>query len=138
MAGLIDGLGGEELAVSGLQAGGVSISPYIVGSITATSIVKGASIEAVGSVVDANGTLTSNATGSPYTYGKAIRAGTGTLGAGSTAWVTFPTAFTTTPTVVLATNTKTINGVIATGSISVGSFVAFGETASDTFNWLAI
>jgi len=39
MATLRDGLGGEELAESGLQAGATSISPYFTGSINTESDV---------------------------------------------------------------------------------------------------
>ena len=44
MASLRDGLGGEELQISGLQAGGVTISPFIVGSLTTTSQISGLNV----------------------------------------------------------------------------------------------
>lgn len=42
MATLRDGLGGEELAESGLQTGATNISPYFTGSITAESDITSA------------------------------------------------------------------------------------------------
>lgn len=132
-----DGLGFEEVNQSNTNTQIIS-GANVYGSVSVNSALVSATTISGTNVVNSQGLLTSNATGSPFTYGKPLVAGTGTLGAGSTAWVAFPTKFTSAPSVVLATNTKTINGVVATGSYSVGSFIAFGENAADTFCWLAI
>ena len=44
MSSLKDGLGGEQLQISGLQVGGTSISPYLTGSLTSESTIKGANV----------------------------------------------------------------------------------------------
>lgn len=150
--GTTDGLGFEEVnqavtsteIISGANVyGSTSVQSALItgtainGTTVSGTTVKGTTISGT-NIVNSQGLLTSNATGSPFAYGKRIVAGTGTLGAGSDAWIVFPTVLAGSPSVVLATNTKTVNGVIATGSYSVGSFVAFGENAADTFCWLAI
>jgi hypothetical protein len=161
MTGLIEGLGFEEVnqstgytdivyaaTVSGTVIQGTTVSGTTVGGATVqgTSIygstvvsgatVKGTNISGTG-IVDSNGKLESVATGSPYSFGKLIRGGTGTLGAGSSVWVVFPVKYTAAPTVVVTTATTQDNG-IGTGSYSVGSFFAWGKTASDTFTWISL
>lgn len=98
MASLYDGLGGEELQISGLQVGGVSISPFIVGSLTATSQISGLNVFAAGSLTagrhtDANGALFSANVGSPPSYGAIVQAGSVETGAGSTATILFGREF---------------------------------------------
>ncbi len=78
--------------------------------------------------------------GSPTaTYEANVQAGSGALTGGSVAWQVFPTAFTSVPA-VLVTNSKTVSSDInvVAGSTTLGSFYAEGETASDTFTWMAI
>ncbi len=80
-------------------------------------------------------------TGSPTTWGKPIQAGASALGAGSNVWLTFGTAFETTPTCIVLT---TINGGTAgnndlqAGSITAGSCYVEGKTASEAFYWIAL
>lgn len=81
MATLRDGLGGEEIAISGLQAGGVNISPYFTGSVTAVAGLK-----------DGDGRIRSAAIGSPGAFGVIIQVGS-FVTAGSTANVQFKTNF---------------------------------------------
>ncbi len=50
MATLRDGLGGEELTQSGLQAGATNISPYFTGSLTSESQISGLNLFGTGSV----------------------------------------------------------------------------------------
>lgn len=76
-------------------------------------------------------------TGSPTVYGNSMQFGTGTLGAGSDVWVAYPTAFKAAPQVIVTANNSSL-GAIAVGSITTGSFYAIGETASDTFNYIAV
>jgi len=158
---LVDGLGFEEVNqttgdtvyvyasnISGANVQGTIVSGTTVGGATVqgTSIygstvvsgatVKGTSISGTG-IVDSNGKLQSVATGSPYSFGKEIRGGTGTLSAGSSVWVVFPVKYTSAPTVVVA-NAVTQDGVMGTGSYSVGSFFAWGKNAADTFAWIAL
>lgn len=57
MASLKDGLGGEELASSGLQANpqsGVQFGPYFLGSITSESQISGANIYSTGDFIGEN------------------------------------------------------------------------------------
>ena len=51
MATLIDGLGGEEVAGSGLQAGAANISPYFTGSITTESNINATTGSVTGGVL---------------------------------------------------------------------------------------
>jgi len=153
MSSLSDGLGGEELQVSGLQAGGVSINPYFTGSITSASDVKAVNVYGTTSVsgatvkgttisgvtfVDTNtGILTSSMVGA--SYGATVQAGSSTLSAGSNAWVVFGAAFASAPQSVVATDTKTAASLcVVLGSILAGSFYVEGQTAEDTFNWIAV
>ena len=48
MSSLRDGMGGEELQVSGLQAGGVNISPHFTGSLAVDNGISGANIYSTG------------------------------------------------------------------------------------------
>ena len=77
-------------------------------------------------------------TGSPSAYGLSAQAGQGTLTAGSTAWVAFPTAFKAAPYVVCTSDISTYAQPIGVGSSNTGSFFAIGKTASETFSYIAI
>lgn len=54
MSSLKDGLGGEQLQISGLQAGGAGISPYLTGSLVSESTLKGANVIATTTVSGVN------------------------------------------------------------------------------------
>ena len=103
MASLRDGLGGEELAESGLQAGGVSISPFIVGSLTTTDMVSGLNVYAAGSgtfgrindVQGAHFAIVRNSGTSP-TFGARIQFGSVVTGAEGFGSALFNTAFAST------------------------------------------
>ena len=156
MSSLYDGLGGEELQISGLQFSGTNlyISPYFLGSLTTESDMKAINVYGT-TVVSGPTVLGTTYSGTNYyeaskgllhsvivnsgtaVYGAKIIAGSGVLGAGSNVWITYPVAFTSTPTVI-ATNNKTIAKVVNTGSFGIGSFYAEGEAAADNFSWIAV
>jgi len=87
---------------------------------------------------DANGAIVSNGTGSPTTFGALTQGGTATIGAGSEIWIVFGTAYTTAPTAVVATYQEHELGYVAVGSISAGSALAIGVTASKDISWIAL
>src|SRR3990167_8027761 len=99
MSALRDGLGGEELLVSGLQTGGVSISPFIVGSLTTTDQISGLNVNATGSgtfgrIRDANGALFP--VRSQVGYGARIEVGSCITGAEGFGSAVFQTNFNST------------------------------------------
>ena len=100
MASLKDGLGGEELQISGLQAGGVSISPFIVGSLTTTDQISGLNVYSTGSltagrIANANGALFPivRQSGTSPTFGARINFGSAVTGAEGFGSVIFNTPF---------------------------------------------
>lgn len=148
MTNLKDGLGTANfniLEVGSTISGNVSSFVVGAGQISASEIGSG-NVIAVN--ISGNQILYTKAgsgvptyrTGSPTGYPTCgMEAGTATLGAGSTVYVAFGTAFAAAPYVV-AQNTKTAakHIVVPAGSISAGSFYAIGEAAADTFHWIAI
>jgi len=130
MTNLRDGLGTANLNI--LETGSIATLVAGIGQISATEIGSGAILPAhVGSG------LAIVHTGSPAANAPAtIEYGTGTLSAASVLVVAFGSPFAATP-LVYTTNTKTL-GAISAGSINAGSFSAWGTTAADTFNWIAI
>lgn len=69
-----------------------------------------------------------------------VQAGSDTTGAGSTVWLTYPTAFGKVPTVTADLNKQAVasTNTIVTGSITTGSVQIFTTAASDTFSWVAV
>ena len=51
MASMRDGLGGEEVTISGMQVGGTNISPYWTGSLTVEDQISGANIYSTADIV---------------------------------------------------------------------------------------
>jgi len=161
MATMVDGLGREEVSPSGLTVSGTALaqSMYMLGSLTTINQISGANIYSTGALKGENvygdtvvsgatvkgttvnntdGELQSVAVGSPSSvFGAYIQAGSGTLDSDSGLWLTFPTAFTGQPTVVVS-NITSISSVVSVGSVSTGSCMAFGETAADEFSWIAV
>lgn len=154
MSNLRDGLGAEEVNQSGAST--VYITG-ISGTITnlsgtqfqATSVygttVSGTGI--VGTTISGNtiregskGLLHSIAVGSgTATYGAKLEAGSWELGAGSSTWVVFPSAFTNTPIVTVTDMTTADKALlVAAGSLNAGSAYVEGPTASDEFSWIAV
>jgi len=149
MVSIRDGLGGEELAPSGLQTGATNISPYFTGSITTASNISGANIYSTADIqgvtfsgtdyVNAQGELQSVAIGSPSSYGGIVQAGSGTLSGGSEVAIAFGASYTSTPHVVCTYRDITPDTGIVTGSnSSTTGFVALGDTASKDFDWVAV
>jgi len=92
-----------------------------------------------GSVVANSKVLSSIGTGSPTTWGMLVQGGSAATGTGSNAWVAFGTAFSSTPTSVVATQAETKEDILVTaGSINAGSFYVETTSASQTFTWLAL
>jgi len=76
-------------------------------------------------------------TGSPTGFGQIIQAGTASLGAGSSVWVVFGTAFADTPKVV--TTYSDLTPTATAGSrVGTGSFLAMGKSASKDVDWIAV
>jgi len=143
MASLRDGLGGEEVQISGLQAGGTNISPYWTGSITTESQISGLNVYANGSLVanrinDANGNILSNSTGSPASYGIKIQVGTVATSAGSEGTIEFGTQFTNGNYIVTLTAGSDNSGKApyVSGARNVSGCEIVGE-ASTTYNYIA-
>lgn len=108
--------------------------------IVASDLISGANIVVTGSVISENRQLTSCGIGSPSTWDFIVQAGSNTTGAGSNAWVSFGTAFSSTPQSVVISPTEVIgfSGLaLILGSTNAGSFYAESEVASVTFNWMA-
>ena len=149
MSSIRDGLGGEELQVSGLQAGGVNINPYFTGSITSESTIAGSVLRASNvsgatfsgtDFVNGEGELQSVSIGSgTAVYGAKIQAGSGALSAGSNAWIDFPVAYGANPSVNTQDMTTAEQALfVVVGSLNVGSFYVEGATASDEFSWISV
>ncbi|MEK7112945.1 MAG: hypothetical protein AAB875_06565 [Patescibacteria group bacterium] len=155
MASLRDGLGGEELQISGLQAGGVSISPFIVGSLTTTDMVSGLNVYAAGSgtfgrindVQGAHFAIVRNSGTSP-TFGARIQFGSVVTGAEGFGSALFNTAFANTQYYWSATTGSTGGFLtVDAGSWAVTisgaagrniSGVVFKGGASMPYYWIAI
>ncbi|RLG00036.1 MAG: hypothetical protein DRN49_03515 [Thaumarchaeota archaeon] len=122
-------IGSESIADAGISTADIANSQITNAKLAANA--------ASGTKVSAEfGTI---AAGSPTAYGQSVQAGTGTLGAGSDVWVTFGTAFAASPTAVVATPLESLQSLfVETGSINAGSFYVQGETASETFSWIAV
>src|SRR3990167_870516 len=121
-------------------------STLISGTGVNSAVISGTNIRSNNALFNgsdvANGlVLVSAGTGSPTTWGKLVQGGTGALGGGSTAWVTFGTGFAATPTVVVCQAPITAGNndlIVIAGSLNAGSFYIQGKTASEAFNWIAL
>ena len=139
MAGLVDGLGYEELGQVGSQVANL----WLTGSIVAESKISGAQVFSAGSVRgkligDSDGKLRSSCIGSPSSFGKLVQGGNATLGAGSDVWIVFGTAFSSTPEITFGNLTQAGNIWAVAGSLNAGSAYVQGDNASDKFSWIAI
>ena len=132
----IDGMGFNATTINGT-----------VGSFTNINVADSMSVaegimanEYYGKVNDSDNFPINSLTygsGTDFTGGASMLAGVGTLGAGSEDWIVFEDEpFDDAPSVLL-TNSKS-SALLWTGSISKGSGLVFGATASDTYSWLAI
>ena len=121
-------------AVSGghLVSGGVNSAHYLDASVLNAALGNNAA-----SGIKVSSEFGPVKTGSPSVGGLSMQAGSATLSTGSLSWVVFGTAFADIPRVVVG-NVTTLGAVCVSGTISAGSFVSIGATASDTFNWYAI
>ena len=168
MASLRDGLGGEELTPSGIEASGaVLVHPYFAGSVTSMDSFSGANVYSTTNVIGENvygDTVVSGAlmkattisgtnivnsqgvlksvlvgSGTAYNYGAFIQAGSGVL-ASNKVWVVYPVAYAGKPTIVCTSAVSGINPAIwvFTGSITAGSFCAVGSDPAGNFNWLSV
>ena len=79
------------------------------------------------------------ATGSPVVYGLGTQVGAGSLGGGSAVWTVFGKPFAAAPRVIVTpvgpTARTSIN--VFAGSITAGSFFAFGGAADENFHYIA-
>jgi len=80
------------------------------------------------------GTIT---TGSPSAGGKCVQANVATVGAGSTIWVVFPTAFAAAP-FCTASYCDTTLGDVAGSPYAAGSVLFTGETAAKKIHWICV
>jgi len=70
-----------------------------------------------------------------------VQAGSGATGAGSTVWLTYPTAFSSTPTVAVTSAKQAANEdyTFTTGSVTAGSIQIFSlGAASQDFYYIAV
>jgi len=156
MSSLRNGLGGEEIQISGIELSGtnaVYTSPYFLGSVTSESNISGVNVYGTTSVNSAFGNITTisgtnfvnnqgllkstNITGS--LYGATVQAGSGTLSSNKL-WVAYNIAYAGKPVVVTTCTASGTNADIwiNAGSITTGSFCAYGVGASDTFSWISV
>lgn len=139
MSSLRDGLGGEEVQVSGLQAGGVNIAPYWTNTVTTeASLVALGSVVSTGPVVAESRTLASMAVGSPSVWTALAQAGS-TEASDEAVNINFGTAFGAVPSVSLTVGES---GAAATQpgcivDVNAGSFQFLG-TSGLAYTWLAI
>mgnify|MGYP001615598055 CR=1 FL=1 len=151
MASLKDGLGGEELQISGLQAGGVSISPYFVGSLTTSDNITSLAGSLTGvRIVDTNGahfSIVRNSGTSP-TFGARIQFGSVVTGAEGFGSALFNTAFASTQyywnaTIGSSSTFLTLDAgswqVTISGPTGKNiSGVVFKGGPSAVYNWIAV
>ena len=163
MATLRDGLGGEEIAGSGLQEGGTNISPYFTGSVTSESQMQGTDMIGTTSLSGLNvyaqdevtGSTVSNDDGKLYsvgadnattTFGFVVRAGSGIIGDASSGTISFKTDFADanyficlTPnqwTLPVASNTSG-TGFSISGTRRASGCQAYGPSGT-VFDWIAV
>jgi len=110
-------------------------------NVLADKITSGADSIFTGSVV-MSGTnvmqLSPAGTGSVTSWGKWVQAGSSATDAGSNVWVSFGTAFTSTPYIIVSC-AQTLESIVApTGSWNAGSFYVETTSASQTFSWMAV
>lgn len=130
-----DLLVGDDVSGTGLDlyASGITCANNSFTNVTVTTL-SGTS------VLNSDGLVSAVGAGSPsITWGKSVQAGVGATGAGSNAWHTFATAFSATPTAILASCTETGEAIhVAAGSWHAGSFYTETASASQDFSWIAI
>lgn len=135
MAGLIDGLGGEEVD----QTTNVKTA-YVY----ATTEVSGLNVFAQGSgtfgrITNANGVLFPSIVGSPSVYGATIKAGTLATSAGSAGIIVFGTPYASTSwfAVLTAGSSGGVNQAYVSGARNVSGAEVVGG-ASITYNYIAV
>lgn len=150
MATLRDGLGGEEVAGSGLQAGATNISPYWTGSATSESQFSGLNMFATGShvggvIADADGAVKSViGVTAANTFGMTVLAGSVTTGDTNVGVVDFVGAdFANANYFFVCTGRDyTIPGASGLNAMASGTRRASGleilGPSGTTFDWLAV
>ncbi len=155
MATLRDGLGGEEIAGSGLQAGATNLSPYFTGSVTSesqmqgtdligTTSLSGLNVFATGSslsgrITNVDGAVFPATAGSPGKFGAIIQAGSSATAAGSGGFVALRQAFNNAEYFV--TLTPFSGGSIAafcSGVFNATSGCNFVGGPSNRYGWMAV
>jgi len=140
--GCVDGLGAEEVGQAAGNIVATDLASNIGFSTTSgihLSYASGTNIFAKTDMKLAGKTVSSAGTGSPTTWGLLVQTGSAVTGAGSNAWVTFGTAFSSTPYVVC--NEAQTQGEWAfapAGSWTAGSFYVETKSASKKVVWTAI
>lgn len=144
MAGLIDGLGYEELgdATGTGDTGSKVAALWVTGSVTSESQISGLNVFATGSVAgarinDSNGPIFSVSVGSPATYGLKIQAGSIVTAAGSGATIVFGTQFTNNQYKVAFGNVGGSVVAFVSGTTNVSGCAVVGA-ASQTYNYIAM
>jgi hypothetical protein len=133
-------LQGSVISGATAKIGATVFSSTTSSGVALTSVLSGADARFT-AVNLAGKNLSPAGTGSStLTWGRFVEAGSATLGAGSTLWLVFPTAFTVGPFLQLQTLGATAgnNDLYVSGARDVGSAFIMGKTASEAFNWLAI
>jgi len=143
MSGMYDGLGGEKIQPSGLQAGS-AVSPFFAGSITSASQISGLNVFGTGSVIggkliEGSNRVSRIGIGSPSTYHNAqILCGSGALSAGSVLAVSFQTPFSAIPVISVGPGSNTAVLELALVHYGTGSMTIVGDVASTNVMWSAI
>lgn len=128
MSSLRDGLGGEELQVSGLQTGGTNISPYFTGSVNAAS-----------GFTDNLGTLAKSISlGSPGNFGAFVQAGSLGTAAGSGGFLQLRTPYTSNYAVMMTPFSGTSTQAFASGVQNLTSGVNVVGGASGRYFWMTV
>src|SRR3990167_130767 len=142
----ISGTTAEFTNVSGanveIGAGGISAAELATDSVTSVKLsglgVSTAKIAKEAVTVPKQAFV---GTGSPAVWGNGIQFGTGTLSAGSTAWIVYTPAFKAAPNIIATSRNDSAINIIGAGSgtnTGTGSTLMVGTTASTTFNWIAV
>lgn len=127
MTSLSDGLGGEELQVSGTQAGGTNINPYITGSFSAAS-----------GFADDNGKIKSVSAGSPGAFGALVQAGSVGTSAASGGFIALRQDFASSQYYIVMTPWSGTTVQAYGSGIQSTSGVNIVGGASGKYNWIAV
>lgn len=130
---MLDGLKSDEIWIGSVFSNTLSGADLLVGASIATAEIENSAVTTA-KIADDAVTVAKVATA-------VYQAGSHVLSSGSR-WVTFGTAFATTNYHITCSASVGIAAepysAIATGSKTIGSFIALGSPASAVFDWIAV